>query len=63
MDANAGLAEIGGNTWQIRYVAHASITGALVQTDGCVSMRSQTMRDMTPTMMIHVRIMRRETDK
>lgn len=54
MDANAGLAEIGGNTWQIRYVAHASITGALAQTDGYVSVKSQSMRDMIPTMMTHV---------
>lgn len=40
----------------INAVAHASITGALVQTDGCVSVRSQSMRGMTQTMMTHVRI-------
>ena len=40
----------------ITAVAHASITGALVQTDGYVSVMSQTMRAMTPTMRTHVRI-------
>ena len=39
----------------INAVAHASITGALVQTDGYVSMMSQTMRVMTPTMMTHAK--------
>ena len=47
----------------INAVAHASITGALVQTDGCVSVRSQSMRDMTPTMMTHVRTGRIEMER
>lgn len=46
----------------ITAVAHASITGALAQTDGCVSMRSQSMRVMTQTMMTHVRTGRIEME-
>lgn len=46
----------------ITAVAHASITGALGQTDGCVSVMSQSMRDMTPTMMTHVMIGRTKMD-
>ena len=46
----------------INAVAHASITGALVQTDGCVSVMSQNMRAMTQTMMTHVMSGRIEMD-
>lgn len=38
----------------INAVAHACITGALAQTDGYVSVMSQSMRVMTQTMMTHV---------
>lgn len=40
----------------INAVAHASTIGALDQTDGYVSVMSQSMRDMTQIMMTHVRI-------
>jgi hypothetical protein len=46
----------------INAVAHASITGASVQTDGYVSVRSQSMRGTTQTMMTHAMTGRREME-